>query len=53
MSGWTARRTKRDWAECIRELVNVHIAEATRIRFIIDNLNTHKGASLYETFPPH
>jgi DDE superfamily endonuclease len=57
LRGWrhvrvTARRTKRDWAECIRELVNVHYPQATRIRLVLDNLNTHTGASLYETFPP-
>ena len=48
----TARRTKRDWAECIRELIDVHYPEATRIRLVLDNLNTHTGASLYEAFPP-
>ena len=57
LRGWrhvrvTARRTKRDWAECIRELVNVHYPQATRIRLVLDHLNTHTGASLYETFPP-
>src|SRR5262252_5795077 len=29
------------------------IAEATRIRLVLDNLNTHTGASLYAAFPPH
>jgi DDE superfamily endonuclease len=57
LRGWrhvrvTARRTKRDWAECIRELVDVHYPEAMRIRLVLDNLNTHTGASLYEAFPP-
>ena len=57
LRGWrhvqvTTRRTKRDWAECIRELVNVYYPEATRIRLVLDNLNTHTGASLYEAFPP-
>ena len=57
LRGWrhvrvTARRTKRDWAECIRELIDVHYPEATRIRLVLDNLNTHTGASLYEAFPP-
>jgi hypothetical protein len=48
----TDRRTKRDWAACIRELVDVHYRRAQRIRLVLDNLNTHTGASLYETFPP-
>ena len=57
LRGWrhvrvTAHRTKRDWAECIRALIDVHYPEATRIRLVLDNLNTHTGASLYEAFPP-
>ena len=57
LRGWrhvrvTARRTKRDWAECIRELIDVHYPQAIRIRLVLDNLNTHTGASLYEAFPP-
>jgi len=55
--GWrhvrvTARRTTRDWAECLRELVTVHSPQATRMRVVLDHLNTHTGAALYETFPP-
>jgi len=38
--------------ECIRELADVSYPQATRIRLVLDNLNTHTGASLYETFPP-
>src|SRR5213595_1523958 len=50
LRGWrhvrvTARRTKRDWAECIRELADVSDPHATRIRLVLDNLNTHTGAS--------
>jgi hypothetical protein len=57
LRGWrpvrvTARRTKRDWAECIRALVDVHYPQAPCIRLVLDNLNTHTGASLYEAFPP-
>ena len=57
LRGWrhvrvTAHRTKRDWAECIRELIDVHYPQAIRIRLVLDNLNTHTGASLYEAFPP-
>ena len=58
LRGWrhvmvTERRTKRDWAACIRELVDVHYRKAKRIRLVLDNLNTHTGASLYEAFPPN
>jgi hypothetical protein len=57
LRGWrhvtvTERRTKRDWAACIRELVDVHYRRAKRIRLVLDNLNTHTGASLYDAFPP-
>lgn len=57
LAGWrhvkvTDRRTKKDWAECIRDLVDVHYPKACKIRLVMDNLNTHTGASLYEAFPP-
>jgi DDE superfamily endonuclease len=57
LRGWrhvrvTARRTKQDWADCIRARVDVYSPQATRIRLVLDNLNTHTGASLYEAFPP-
>ena len=57
LRGWrhvrvTERRTRRDWAECIKELVDVHYPEAEKIRLVMDNLNTHSGVSLYEAFPP-
>ena len=48
----TDRRTMVDWAHCIRELVDVHFPEADKIRLVMDNLNTHKPASLYEAFAP-
>lgn len=46
------RRTRTDWARCIKELVDVHYPAAERIVLVMDNLNTHSPASLYETFPP-
>ena len=57
LAGWrhvqvTERRTKKDWAECIRALVDVHYPHARKIRLVMDNLNTHTGASLYEAFAP-
>lgn len=48
----TERRTRRDYAECIGELVEEYFPKAKKIRLIQDNLNTHDGASLYETFSP-
>ena len=48
----TARRTKLDFAQQMQQLVDVHYPEAERIRVVLDNLNTHKPASLYEAFPP-
>lgn len=46
------RRTKEDWAEVVAELVEVHYREAERITLVMDNLNTHTVASLYEAFEP-
>ena len=46
------RRTMVDWAVCLREILDVHYADAFRVRLVLDNLNTHTGASLYEAFPP-
>ncbi len=48
----TARRTARDFAECMRDLVDTHYPNARRIRVVLDNLSTHTPAALYETFPP-
>lgn len=57
LAGWrhvtvTERRTKIDFAAQMQELVDVHYPETERIRLVMDNLNTHKPASLYEAFPP-
>jgi hypothetical protein len=57
LRGWrhvkvTARRTRRDYAECVRELLEVYHPKAKKVRLVQDNLNTHDGASLYEAFPP-
>jgi hypothetical protein len=48
----TQRRTARDFAGVIQDLVDVQFAEAERIVLVMDNLNTHTPASLYEAFPP-
>jgi hypothetical protein len=55
--GWrhvhvTARRTKTDFAHCMRFLVDGVYPEALRIRVVLDNLNIHIPQALYETFPP-
>ncbi len=57
LRGWrqvtvTERRTKVDWAHCIKELVDVYYPDAECIVLVLDNLNTHTPASLYEAFPP-
>jgi DDE superfamily endonuclease len=55
--GWravkvTERRTALDFAEVIRWLVEEVHEEAEKVVLVMDNLNTHKLASLYEAFPP-
>jgi hypothetical protein len=57
LAGWrhvkiTERRTKLDYAHCLRDLVDVHFPDAEVIRVVQDNLNTHTPAALYETFEP-
>lgn len=46
------RRTRIDWANQIRDLLENRYPEAAKIRLVMDNLNTHSIASLYEAFPP-
>jgi hypothetical protein len=48
----TERRTKEDFATFVRELVDLHYAEATCVRIVLDNLSTHTAAALYDTFEP-
>ena len=57
LAGWrhisvTQRRTKIDWAHCIKELVDLHYPYAEKIVLVLDNLNTHTPAALYEAFTP-
>ena len=49
---FTDRRTKGDFAHVIRELVDADYPDAEKIVLAMDNLNTHKPASLYEAFEP-
>jgi hypothetical protein len=55
-AGWrhvvvSERRTKVDFAGWLRELVDIHYPHAAVIRVVLDNLNTHTLAALYEAFP--
>jgi hypothetical protein len=55
--GWrhlvpTARRTAREYADCLRYLVEEAFPQAERICLVQDNLNTHTMACLYAVFPP-
>jgi hypothetical protein len=55
--GWrevqvTDHRTRTDFARAMRDLVDVHFPAAERITLVLDNLNTHEPASLYQAFEP-
>ena len=57
LRGWrhvtvTDQRTAVDFAQVIRDLVDVHYPDAERIVLVLDNLNTHTPAALYQAFPP-
>lgn len=57
LAGWrqvrvTQTRTRKDWAWFIKDLLDERYAQAERVVLVMDNLNTHSGASLYEAFAP-
>ena len=57
LQGWrhvavTQRRTKIDFAECMRYLIDERYPHADKVVVVLDNLNTHTPAALYEAFPP-
>lgn len=57
LAGWrqvqvTEKRARKDWAWFIKDLLDERYAQAERVVLVMDNLNTHSGASLYETFAP-
>ena len=57
LAGWRhvnaqKRRTKQDWAHQIQELLDIHYPNVSKVRLVMDNLNTHTISSLYETFTP-
>jgi len=57
LRGWrhvwvSKRRTRKDYAMAVKNLVETQYPKALKSRLVQDNLNTHDGASLYETFTP-
>jgi hypothetical protein len=57
LRGWrhvtvSARRTRIDWAHCVKNLLDVCYPDAEQVVLVQDNLNTHTPASLYEAFEP-
>jgi hypothetical protein len=48
----TAQRTRRDFAHFIKAMLDERHAQASKVRLVMDNLNTHNVASLYESFAP-
>lgn len=57
LAGWRhvavrEQRTRIDWAEQVRELLDVHYPNVPKIKLVMDNLNTHSIASLYQAFEP-
>jgi hypothetical protein len=57
LSGWRKvkvrkQRTAVDWAQEMKELLDVDYPDAEKVILVCDNLNTHKPASFYEAFPP-
>ena len=57
LAGWrhvavTEHRRRGDWAHFVRDLLDGRYREAERVVLVMDQLNTHSLASLYEAFPP-
>lgn len=48
----TERRTRKDWAKQIKEMLDDRYPHVCKVRLVMDNLNTHNIASLYEAFEP-
>ncbi len=47
----TERRTRKDWAMQIKQMLDERYPDAIKVRLVMDNLNTHSITSLYQTFP--
>jgi hypothetical protein len=57
LEGWrcvkvTDRHTAIEYAQVLKDLADIHFADAKSITLVQDNLNTHVKASLYQAFPP-
>jgi transposase len=57
LEGWrhvkiTERKGNVDFADCMRDLVDIHFPHANTIRVVMDNLVTHRPGALYKAFPP-
>src|SRR6266550_136666 len=48
----TERRAAEDYAQCMRDLVDIHYPDAEYLRVVQDNLSTHSAGALYQAFPP-
>ena len=48
----TDRRTAVDFAQVVKALLEVHYPHAEKVVLVLDNLNTHKPAALYQAFEP-
>ena len=57
LGGWrelavTDQRRREDWAHFVRDLVDGRYRQADKLVLVMDQLNTHSPASLYEAFAP-
>jgi len=57
LAGWRyvealERRTKKDWAHCVKWVLDNQYPDAEKVVVVMDNLNTHNISSLYEAFTP-
>ncbi|HET8631975.1 MAG TPA: transposase [Thermomicrobiales bacterium] len=57
LRGWrdvavSDRRTRLDWAACVKEPADTHYPDAEKIALVMDHLDIRSPASLYEAFPP-
>ena len=57
LAGWrrlevTDRRTRLDFAAFVKQLLDGRYKDAEKVVLVMDQLNTHSPASLYEAFPP-
>jgi len=48
----TGQKTKKDWANFIKQIADDWYKDAPQITLVMDNLNTHKPSALYEAFEP-